>query len=163
RLDRTTWLAGLGCAPFIYACVALQAQGLRETSAGSSAFLTCAGTLAVPFFAWGLLRQRPPAAIFLGMALALAGSALLSWRSGLGFGHAEQITLLGAVAYAFQIVIVARVAPQVDPVALTGVQSLGVALIALPFASPKAALAALVGWRVGYLALAGTVLAPLLQ
>ena len=168
RFDRTTWLAGLACAPFIFACYALQAYGLRDTSAGSSAFLTCAGTLAAPFIAWGMLRQRPSPAIFLGMGLALAGSALLSWRTGLGFGRAEQITLVGAVAYAVQIVIVARVAPQVDPIALTGVQSLGVSLIALPLASPGAALAALtagngVGWRVGYLALGGTVLAPLLQ
>src|SRR6267378_1452988 len=97
RLDRTTWIAGLACAPFIFACVALQAYGLRDTSAGSSAFLTCAGTLAAPFFAWALLHQRPSGTIFAGMALALAGSALLSFRAGFGFGRAELLTYLGSV------------------------------------------------------------------
>ena len=166
-LDRLTAWGGLACAPFILACYALQAAGLRETSAGSSAFLTCAGTLAAPFFAWMLLRQRPSNAVFLGMALALAGSALLSWREALGFGRAEMLTFAGSLAYAFQLVIVARVAPAVDPVALTAFQSLGVALCVLPFSSPREAFGALSGgaiaWRTLYLALAGTVAAPLLQ
>ena len=168
RVDRRTVVAGLACAPFIFAAYALQASGLRETSAGSSAFLTCAGTLTAPFFAWALMRQRPSNTVFAGIALALVGSALLSWRAGLGPGHAELWTFLGSIAYAFQLVIVAQNAPHVDPVALTGVQSLGVALCALPFASPAAALAALTaaggtGFRVAYLAIAGTVIAPLLQ
>jgi len=167
-LDRLTVVAGLACAPLILACVALQASGLRETSAGSSAFLTSAGTLAAPFFAWAFLRQRSAPAVFLGMALALAGSALLSWRPARGLGAGELLTFLGSVAYALQLVIVSRVSPRVDPVALTGVQSLGVALCMAPFTSVPAALAAFAapgggGWRLAYLALAGTVLAPLLQ
>jgi drug/metabolite transporter (DMT)-like permease len=167
-ISRATLIGGIACAPFIAACYALQAYGLRETSAGSSAFLTCAGTLAAPFFAWMLWRERPSGAVFAGMALALTGSALLSWRSGGGMGRAEALTLVGAVAYAFQIAIVARVAPQVDPIALTGVQSLATALCFLPFANPSASLFALAGgsgpaWRVLYLALGATVLAPLLQ
>jgi len=60
----------------------LQAVGLRSTSAGSSAFLTCAGTLLAAFWAWLLLRERPGVRLTLGLALALAGAALLSgWRS----------------------------------------------------------------------------------
>ncbi|HTM57380.1 MAG TPA: DMT family transporter [Candidatus Udaeobacter sp.] len=167
RLSRLTLTGGLLCAPFIYACYALQAEGLRETTAGSSAFLTCAGTLAAPFFAWLLLRQRPSTAVFLGMGLALAGSLLLSWRQGMGFGRAETLTFAGSIAYAFQLVIVARLAPEVDPLVLTAVQSVGVALCALPFASPRAAVAALTGAGIAprtlYLALAGSTVAPLLQ
>jgi drug/metabolite transporter (DMT)-like permease len=92
----------------------------------------------------------------------------LSWRAELGPGRAELWTFVGSIAYAFQLVIVARTAPHVDPVSLTGVQSLGVALCALPFASPAAAFAALTaaqgtGARVLYLAIAGTAIAPLLQ
>ena len=72
------------------------------------------------------------------------------------------------MAYALQLVIVARVAARVDPVALAGAQSLGVALCVAPFTRPSQALGALlapggVGVRVAYLALAGTVVAPLLQ
>jgi len=105
--------------------------------------------------------------VFLGMGLALAGSLLLSWRQGMGFGRAETLTFAGSIAYAFQLVIVARLAPEVDPLVLTAVQSVGVALCALPFASPRAAVAALTGAGIAprtlYLALAGSTVAPLLQ
>jgi drug/metabolite transporter (DMT)-like permease len=145
----------------------LQAEGLRTTSAGSSAFLTCAGTLVAPFFAWALLRERPSREVFLGMALALAGSALLSWRADLGFGRAELQTYLGAMSYAMSIVIVARVAPRLDVLALTTAQLLGVTLCLLPFASVRQAAALMVSpataWRVAYLTLGGSLIAPLLQ
>lgn len=167
RFTRTVMLSGLACGPFIALCCVLQTAGLRETSAGSSAFLTCAGTLAAPFFAWAMLRERPAREVFAGMALALAGSALLSWQPGFGLKRAELITLLGATAYAFQLVIVARVAPRVDALALTTAQSLGVTLCLLPFASLHGVAALFARpatlWRVGYLMLAGTVLAPLFQ
>ena len=158
---------GLACGPFIALAGVLQTGGLRETSAGSSAFLTCAGTLAAPFFAWAMLRERPAPEVFAGIALALAGSALLSWRAALGFGRAELLTIVGAMAFAFQLVIVSRVAPRVDPLALTTAQLLGVTLCMLPFANLRTAAALFAapatGWRVGYLTLGGTVIAPLLQ
>lgn len=166
RLNRAALLPGLACGPLIAVSYMLQTGGLRETSAGSSAFLTCAGTLAAPFFAWLLLRQRPAREVFAGMALALAGSALLSWRPGFGLGRAETLTFLGAMAYALQLVIVARAAPNVNTLALTTAQLLGVTLCLLPFASVRAALALYAnpatGWRVAYLMLGGTVVAPLL-
>ncbi|MGH7742101.1 MAG: DMT family transporter [Candidatus Eiseniibacteriota bacterium] len=167
RFTRETLLPGLACGPFIALCCVLQTGGLRETSAGSSAFLTCAGTLSAPFFAWAMIRERPSAAVFAGMALALVGSALLSWRPELGVGRAELLTFLGAMAYAFQLVIVARVAPRVDVLALTAAQLLGVTLCLLPFADLRSAAALFaapaLGWRVLYLTLGGTVIAPLLQ
>jgi len=60
----------------------LQAVGLRSTRAGTSAFLTCAGTLLAAFWAWPLLGQRPGLRLVAGIAIAMAGSALLSLRGG---------------------------------------------------------------------------------
>jgi drug/metabolite transporter (DMT)-like permease len=144
-----------------------QAIGLTQTSAGSSAFLTCVGTVLAALFAWPLLGQRPPAVLVQGMLLALAGSFLMSSRPGLRIGAGEAWTLLGAVVYALQIVAVARWAPRADALLLTGVQAGVIALTLLPFAGrAPAQLAALDGsdaWRFAYLALAGSVIAPLLQ
>ena len=144
-----------------------QAIGLTHTSAGSSAFLTCVGTVLAALFAWPLLGQRPGRALVSGMALALAGSLLLSSRAGLEVGVGEAWTLAGAAVYALQIVAVAHWAPRADPLLLTGVQTGVVALTLLPFAGrAPAQLSALDGaglWRLAYLALAGSVIAPLLQ
>jgi len=145
----------------------LQAEGLRWTSAGSSAFLTSAGTLLTAFWAWALLRQRPDRRLLAGIAVALAGSALLSLREGLSLGRGELLTLGGAAMFALQIVVIARFARAADPVALVCLQSWAAAAILLPFAGPPARfLGELHGdlaWRFAYLALGGSTLAALLQ
>ena len=152
----------LGAGGFLF-----QAVGLTSTRAGSSAFLTCVGTVLAALFAWPLLGQRPSAALLQGLVLALAGSFLMSERPGLALGAGEAWTLLGAVAYALQVVVVARWAPGADPVSFTAVQTMTVALTLLPFAGrAPAQILALDApglLRFAYLALAGSVAAPLLQ
>jgi drug/metabolite transporter (DMT)-like permease len=144
-----------------------QAIGLTHTSAGSSAFLTCVGTVLAALFAWPILGQRPSRALLQGIVLALAGSALLSSRAGLAIGAGEAWTLAGAAVYALQIVAVAHWAPRADVLLLTGIQTGMVALVLLPFAGRAPAQLAAVdvagAWRFAYLALAGSVIAPLLQ
>ena len=145
----------------------LQAVGLRSTSAGSSAFLTCAGTLLAAFWAWLLLGERPGTRLTLGLALAMAGAALLSLRGGFRLGAGELITLAGAALFALQVVAIARFAATTDPVALVCVQSFVAGLVLLPFAAPSAGALGTLGGanlaRFGYLLLAGSTLAPLLQ
>lgn len=163
---RDVW-AGVGAGALMLAGYFLQAEGLRTTSAGSSAFLTCTGTLFAAFFAWPLLRQRPGPVLIAGIALALAGSGLLSLREDLRLGRGELLTLLGAVFFALQVVALGRLAPGADPVVLTGAQAATVALVLAPFArGATAAFAALdaADWsRFAYLAVAGSTIAPLLQ
>jgi len=144
-----------------------QAIGLTATSAGSSAFLTCAGTVFAGLFAWPILRQRPQRELVGGIVLAIAGAALLTITDQLRLGTGEMWTLLGAFSYALQIVFVARYVARADPIALVAVQSLTVAAVLLPMAvgAPGQFLALdVVGWaRFAYLALAGSLVAPLLQ
>ena len=152
----------LGAAGYL-----LQAVGLTTTSAGTSAFLTSTGTLMAGLFAWPLLGQRPGGVLLAGIAMAAAGAALLPARSDLRLGPGELITLLGAVAFALQIVVLARFAPHADAIAVGGIQAAALALTLLPFAGPPVEpLAGLKGadWlRLAYLVLAGSVAAPLLQ
>ena len=145
----------------------LQAVGLRSTSAGSSAFLTCAGTLLAAFWAWLLLGERPGARLTFGLALALVGAALLTLRGGFQLGRGELITLAGAALFALQVVAIARFAATTDPAALVCVQSFVAGGVLLPLAHPSAAALGTLGGanlaRFGYLLLAGSTLAPLLQ
>ncbi len=167
RVNRDALIGGITAAPFALATYALQAVGLTSTSAGSSAFLTAAGTLGVAFLAWPILGQRPGARVTVGIAVALAGSALLSWHPGAGFGRGELVTLLGAALWGGNIIAIAARIERADPVALAAVQTIAMALLALPLgahglgaftALPRATWAGF-----GYLALVGSVVAPLLQ
>lgn len=161
------WRTGLGNGLLMVGSFYLQALGLRWTSAGSSAFLTCAGTLLAAPFAWWMLRQRPSRELFAGLGLAVAGSALMSLDGRLGFGRGEAITLAGASLYALQIVWVARYAGDVDPLGVTMVQAGVVAVVLAPFAGDVGAAFGTLGtsgWQhFAYLAVAGSTLAPVLQ
>lgn len=159
---------GLGSGVFVLGGYFFQAEGLRTAAAGTSAFLTCAGTLLAAFFAWPLLKQRPSRILTAGILLAMFGSALMSLRGeGFHLGRGELLTLFGAAMYALQIVFVSRVARTADSLTLAFAQSLAVACVLLPFAqNARVAFAALdaAGWqRLAYLAVAGSTLAPLLQ
>jgi drug/metabolite transporter (DMT)-like permease len=159
--------AGILGAPFAAAGYWLQATGLRETSAGSSAFLTSTGSLFAALFAWLLLRQRPGGVLALGLVIALVGSALLGIRDQFRLGTGEAWTLLGALLYSVQIVIVARWSPVADPYLLTAFQSAGMAILLLPWMGevPRQMASLEVGKAAGlvYLVVAGSILAPLLQ
>ncbi len=161
-------VGGIASGVFVVGGYYFQAEGLRTAAAGTSAFLTCAGTLLAAFFAWPLLGQRPTRLLTAGILLAMLGSALLSLRGeGFHLGHGELLTLLGSAMYAMQIVVLSRVARTADALVLVFAQSVVVALTLLPFAhGAGAAFAALDagGWlRFAYLAVAGSTLAPILQ
>ncbi len=165
--SRTDLVGGVVTGTLTAGGYLFQAIGLRTASAGTSAFLTCTGTLFAALFAWPLLRQRPSGTLALGLGIAAAGSALLSSHRDLRLGPGELWTLLGALAYALQIVAVARIAVRADAVTLAMGQAATVALLAWPFAGfPRPLMPALAGAdvaRLGYLVLAGSVLAPMLQ
>jgi drug/metabolite transporter (DMT)-like permease len=169
RFDRATLLGGAAAGACFAGGFLAQAVGLMSTRAGSSAFLTCAGSLSGALWAWPLLGQRPGGLLARGLLLALAGSALLSLdpAGGLGFGTGDVWTLAGAIVFGLQIVVLARFAPAADPLVLGAVQALTVVIVLLPFAGGAPAafrgIDAPVAWRVAYLVVAGSVVAPLLQ
>lgn len=167
RFDRAAWIGGaLGglSAAAGYLC---QAIGLQSTSAGTSAFLTCMGTLFAALFAWPLLAQRPSGLLLSGIALALAGSTLLPSEGALHLGPGEMWTLLGSIAFALQIVVLSRYAPSAAPIAIALIQTVTLAFALTPFVrAPFEALADLQRsdlLRLAYLAIAGSTIAPYLH
>ena len=165
-LGRAAWIGGALSGVFAIGGFLFQAIGLTTTSAGTSAFLTSIGTLFAGLFAWPLLGQRPSRWLSLGIAGAVFGASLMGPRDWT-LGPGEWWTLLGAFVYALQVVVLARFAPRADPVALTGVQTAVMAVGLTPFVHGAreqiAALPAPYLWRLGYLVVAGSVAAPLLQ
>jgi len=167
RPSRATVLGGLVGGVAAAGGYLFQAIGLTSTSAGSSAFLTSAGTLLAGLFAWALLGQRPGGRLALGLLVALLGSALLGVRGDFRLGAGDGWTLLGAACFALQVVALARFARDGDAVMIAGIQAAVASLCTLPSAAdPLRELAALdgAGWaRLAYLTVCGSVVAPLLQ
>lgn len=145
----------------------LQTYGLRYTTSARSAFLTYMLVVIVPLIESLILRRRPRLTTLAGGLLAVLGLALLTSPSGGGggLGLGEVLTIGCAVCFASHIVILGRVAPSHDPVRLTFIQ---LVVVALCCAGPAlgtglAGFDGEVGWAVIYTGAGVTALAFVLM
>jgi len=128
---RTLGSRGVGAAALAGALLgggyALQTAGLERTSVSATGFITGMQTVLTPIFALALFRVRVRLAVWLGVALATVGLAMLA---GIHRGHAagDLLVLAGAAAFAVQIVLMERFAPRFDPLAFTLVEMVVVCL-----------------------------------
>lgn len=99
RLARASLQAGAWLA----AGYVLQTEGLKYTSASTSAFITGMSTLFVPLIVGVARRTWPSRSVAVGIAIALAGLWFLTGAS-LHIGKGEALTLGCAAAYAFWLV-----------------------------------------------------------
>ena len=103
-------LGGLG--------IGLQTAGLERTTVSSTGFITGLYVVLTPLFGLVLFRTRVGAEVWAGVALSIAGLAMLSGvRVGSTTGDA--LVLVSTSAQALQIVMVERYARRFDAVALT--------------------------------------------
>ena len=135
RNRRSEFLGGSLSGAVLFAAMTSQQIGIEHTTPGISAFLTANYILLVPVLAWALGRRRPGAPIWVGVAFALAGSYLISigGGDGLGIGRGELWTLLCAVLFAMQIMVVDRYAPGCDVLRFSMVQTFVAGICAAPF------------------------------
>ena len=122
-LGRRGWVAGASLGLLLALGYALQTAGLERTTVSSAGFITGLYVVFTPLL--GLLLFRTPVgrAVWLGVALAVVGLAMLS---GVGSGDpvGDVLVLAGSAAYSLQIVLMERYAPRYDPVAFTQAEML---------------------------------------
>jgi drug/metabolite transporter (DMT)-like permease len=121
---------------------ALQTVGLETILSSKSAFLTALYVPIVPLLQWVVLRKAPHLAAWTGIALAFAGLMLLTGPAGTSFtmSKGEIVTVLSAVAFAAEIILIGVYAGRVDARRVTIVQLAVAALLAflamIPFGEP---------------------------
>lgn len=110
----------------------LQTIGLREISSSASAFYTAMYLPMVPLLQIILFRTLPRLQAWIGVALACAGMLLLSKPDGasLVIGHGAVLTMAGALAMAFEILLISRFANHGDLRRLALLQLVTVAVLA---------------------------------
>nr|WP_254907021.1 DMT family transporter [Acetobacter tropicalis] len=123
--------ACIGVAVFLG--YSLQTLGLKTIPSSQSAFITALYVPMVPFLQWAVLRRRPHAMSWVGVACAFVGLVLLTGpnaATGLQFSAGEISTLLCALAIAVEIILISRFAPGVDSRRVTMVQLLVAGMLA---------------------------------
>ena len=122
-LGRPGWVAGAFLGLLLALGYGLQTAGLQRTTVSSAGFITGLYVVFTPLL--GLLLFRTPVgrAVWFGVALAVAGLAMLS-GVGAGSPRGDLLVLGGAAAYSLQIVLMERYAPRYDTVAFTQAEML---------------------------------------
>jgi drug/metabolite transporter (DMT)-like permease len=113
--------ACLGAGLFLFAAAALQQIGLQYTSSANSGFITGFYILFVPVL--GLFYgHKARMSLWTGMLVCLIGFYLLSVTGNFVVSKGDWLTLLSAVFWACQILVIDHVAGKGDPVLIACVQ-----------------------------------------
>lgn len=120
-LNKQAWTGGLLCGITIFFAVGLQQIALVDTAAGKTGFITALYIVLVPL-AGLFVKQYPPKAVWLAVALALAGLYLLCIKEGFSIAPMDFVILISTVFYAAQIWIISFYSKRVDPLCFTVVE-----------------------------------------
>jgi drug/metabolite transporter (DMT)-like permease len=123
-LGRGLVLSGVLSGGFIF-----QTLGLRSTSPSNSAFITSLSVLLVPLLGFLLFRQRPTLQTILGVILATSGLFLLLVNLGdLKIQSGDVLTLICAILFGLQILLLSRFVTKTDYRQLQLLQMVGAAV-----------------------------------
>ena len=122
------WKACIPCGVALFAATALQQIGLIYTTAGKGGFITTMYILIVPIFGM-FLKQKPPKTVGISVVIAAVGLYLISGAGFTAINIGDVLMLLCAVAFAVQILIMDRVAGELNSMALNMSQALVCAVI----------------------------------
>jgi drug/metabolite transporter (DMT)-like permease len=146
-LGRSGVAAGTVLGALLGLGIGLQTAGLERTTVSSTGFITGLYVVLTPIFGLALFRTRVGAEVWLGVALAVAGLAMLSGVH-VGSTSGDLLVLASTSAQALQIVLVERVASRYDAIALTLVEMAACLVGFLAVALALGELAVPRGWTV---------------
>ena len=128
---RLLWKAGLLAGLSLWGGYSFQTTGLLHTTPSHSGFLTGMAVVIVPLLAYLILKQKLERRVKIGVMMAAAGLALLSLAGSSSIEqppplpnipYGDLLTFGCAICFAFQIIIKARWAGELSPIALTLVE-----------------------------------------
>jgi len=169
NIDRSMAWKGLLLGFVLYLGFLFQTTGLEYTTPAKSAFITGVNVILVPLFGIFVFRSRVTLDVVLGVSTAFVGIFLLTRPDELDrINRGDVLTLLCAVVFAVQILLVERYSRQLPTSLLTVLQLAGTAAWTVPLAALHQGPVLLgSGWQlslaIGYLAAFCTALAFFVQ
>ena len=126
--------AGVWCGVPLCAAMLAQQVGVEYTAPGISAFLTTNYMFFIPVIGIVLSRKFPRWHIWLGIALALFGTYLICMTGeSMRIGKGESWTILCALLFAIQMLVVDRYSKKCDVLVMSMAQLFTCAVLCAPF------------------------------
>jgi len=124
-LNKRTLISSIIIGTILFTGYALQTIGLHYTSVSKSAFITGFAVVLVPMFTSLMNKQWPEKSALLGSLYAFIGIGLLSLNDASGPNIGDLLTLIAAIAFAYQIITVGIFTDSTDSL-LLGILQIGV-------------------------------------
>ena len=124
------WKIGLSAGLILFTAVSLQQVGLKYTTAGKAAFITCLYIIIVPA-AGVLLKKNITASTWFGSLFAVTGLYLLCVKEGFIISYGDFLQLIGAFFWAAHILLIDHFARRIEAFKLAFFQFMTCALLSL--------------------------------
>lgn len=122
KINKEYFIKGGIIGTFLFLGYSLQTIGITDTTPGKNAFLTAIYCVIVPFLFWAVDKKKPDAFNIIAAFTSVVGIGLVSLSGNFTIRMGDSITLLGGIAYAAQVVAIAKFAKEKDPILLTIIQ-----------------------------------------
>ncbi|MDL2248673.1 DMT family transporter, partial [Tyzzerella sp. OttesenSCG-928-J15] len=96
--------AGVLIGIFLFLGFTFQTYGLKYTTPSVNAFVTAVYVILTPFIRWYTFKEKPDTYSNIGAVMTVIGIGLISLTDGFNISLGIPLTLICAVAYAFQVV-----------------------------------------------------------
>ena len=126
---RDTLLGGICCGLFLAAASLFQQYGLITTTAGKAGFITALYILIVPILNFAVFRQKSGLHVWLAIAIGVFGMYLLCMTEGFRLTRGDTLVSCCALVFSGHILCCDRFSRRADPVRLSVVQFITVALV----------------------------------
>jgi drug/metabolite transporter (DMT)-like permease len=123
-VTRREWRGGTLAGLLLTGASTLQQAGLEFTTAGKAGFITSLYVVLVPLFLALIWRQRAHWTAWVASLVATTGLYLLSVRGRWALAPGDGLELAGAVLWALHVILIGRLAWQMDGLRLALVQYL---------------------------------------
>lgn len=131
QINKRIIIKGAILGAILYTGFVLQTVGLEHTTASKNAFLTAVNVLIVPLIAFAVYKRKIDRFEIIGAFTALIGIGLLSLQSSFTMNIGDILTLLCAVAFAFDIFYTNKFVQNDDAILITIVQFVSAATISV--------------------------------
>lgn len=136
RLSRRHWLQGAGIGVLFGIAIMLWVSGLfHGPHLGEGAFICSLGVVLVPITAALFFRERPPAATWYAIPVAIAGLALISLNHGLSLSLGHMFYIAAACVFSLHFNFNGMAVAHMPAVVLTAIQLTVVGIMSLSTSS----------------------------
>jgi drug/metabolite transporter (DMT)-like permease len=145
---KTLIIGGILCGVCLALATNAQQMGISDTSAGKAGFITALYIVFVPILRI-FSKKSVSTAVWISVAVAVAGFYLLSVKEGISINKGDAIVLLSALLFSFHILVIDKYSPRADGIKISCIQSFtaaGISAVCMLIFEQPSLSAILAGW-----------------